>query len=90
MVRRHAPLQADAVGQRLLRHRPLAPHRPVSAHCAKIESDHRHDCKTAFLQRNRAEAATLPFRHEDPVSAIQDRRRRSQHPPFVHQGSGMV
>ncbi|PAV72877.1 hypothetical protein WR25_24559 [Diploscapter pachys] len=48
MIRRHVPLQAEAVKQRLLRHRPLAPHRPVSAYLAEIESDHQHHCKTAF------------------------------------------
>ncbi len=31
MIRRHMPFQAEVVEQRLLRHRPLAHHRPVSA-----------------------------------------------------------
>ncbi len=49
MVVWHMPLQAEAVEQRLLRHRPLAHHRPVSARLAKIKSDHRHHCKADFF-----------------------------------------
>ncbi len=49
VICRHMPLQAEAVEQRLLRYRPLAHHRPVSAHLAKIESDQQHYCKTAFF-----------------------------------------
>jgi hypothetical protein len=49
MVRRHVPLQAEAVEQRLLRYRPLAHHRPVSAYLPKIESNHQRDCKRAFF-----------------------------------------
>jgi hypothetical protein len=38
MVRRHVPLQAEAVEQRLLCYRPLSHHRPVSRTCGNIES----------------------------------------------------
>ncbi len=52
VVRRDVPLQVEAVEQRLLRHRPLAHHRLVSASLANIESDHQRYCKTAFFNTN--------------------------------------
>jgi hypothetical protein len=35
MIRRHVPLKVKALEQRLLRHRPFAHHRPVSASLQK-------------------------------------------------------
>jgi hypothetical protein len=55
MIRRHVPLQAEAVEERILRHRPLAHHRPVSTRLAAIESDHHQYCKPAFFQHNHPE-----------------------------------
>ena len=43
------PLQAEALEQRLLRHRPLAHHRSVSARLAAIESNRQHYFKAAFF-----------------------------------------
>jgi hypothetical protein len=41
----YMPLKAEAVEQRLLRHRALAHHRPISARLATIESDQQNYCK---------------------------------------------
>jgi hypothetical protein len=49
MVRGHVPLQAEAVEQRFLRHRPLAHHRPVSRTCRIIESVGGDYFKPAFF-----------------------------------------
>jgi len=39
VIRGNMPLQTEAVEQRLLRHRPLAHHRPVSARSRKLNQD---------------------------------------------------
>jgi hypothetical protein len=51
------PLDVEAVKQRLLRHRPLTHHRPLSAHLSEIESGRRGYFKTEFFNTIRAQAA---------------------------------
>jgi hypothetical protein len=46
------PRQTEAVEQRFLRYRPLAHHLPVTAHLAKIKSDHRYHCKADFSKQS--------------------------------------
>ncbi|WP_415640802.1 hypothetical protein, partial [Sphingomonas zeae] len=47
--------------QRLLRDRPLAHHRPVSAYLPKIESNHQRDCKRAFFNTIGTEPSFAAF-----------------------------
>jgi hypothetical protein len=49
VIRRHVPLEAELVKQRLLRHRPLTHHQPVSAFLADTESGRHNHFKTDFF-----------------------------------------
>ena len=49
MIRRDVILEAEAVKQRLLHHRPLAHHQPVSRFGRSIESEHHPNFKRAFF-----------------------------------------
>ena len=49
VIRRNMILEAEAVKQRLLHHRPLAHHRPVSRFDTSIESERHDDFKPEFF-----------------------------------------
>ena len=51
VIARHMILDAEAVEQRLLHHRPLAHHRTVSAYLRITESGLQHDRKREFFNR---------------------------------------
>ena len=60
------PLHAEAVEQRLLRHRPLAHHRPVSDICRNTESADTHDFKPdLFNEMGAKRTLKRPHSHSD-------------------------
>ena len=49
VIRRHMTLEAEALEQRLLHHRPLAHHPPISRFDTSIESDRHGNFKREFF-----------------------------------------
>jgi hypothetical protein len=68
----NVPLDVEAVKQRLLRHRPLTHHRPISAHLREIESGHGDYFKPEF------------FNTIAPISVIELTQRHAQKRTVIH------